>query len=372
MFSNMTARNHLFREDSVTRNDKPQRTSVRVLIITAIIAAFSSGYSISDMNQSNDLIQSAQRTIRLELEAVQGLLPHINADFVRACEMILASKGRVVVVGMGKSGHIGNKIAATLASTGTTAFFVHPAEASHGDMGMITRDDIILALSNSGSTNEIVTLLPLIKRQGIQMISLTGNPESPLAKAAEVNLNVSVEHEACPLNLAPTSSTTAALVMGDALAVALLEARGFTAEDFAFSHPGGALGRRLLLKVENVMHAGTELPQVMCGTLLKDALMEMTRKGLGMTVVLNTDGKLAGIFTDGDLRRTLDRTIDIHSTTIDEVMTAHGKTARAEMLAAEALKIMEDHKINALVVVDSADRPVGALNMHDLLRAGVM
>ncbi|MDR8366618.1 MULTISPECIES: KpsF/GutQ family sugar-phosphate isomerase [Pseudomonas] len=324
------------------------------------------------MNQSSDLIQSAQRTIRLELEAVQGLLPHIDADFVRACEMILASKGRVVVVGMGKSGHIGNKIAATLASTGTTAFFVHPAEASHGDMGMITRDDIILALSNSGSTNEIVTLLPLIKRQGIQMISLTGNPESPLAKAAEVNLNVSVEHEACPLNLAPTSSTTAALVMGDALAVALLEARGFTAEDFAFSHPGGALGRRLLLKVENVMHAGTELPQVMCGTLLKDALMEMTRKGLGMTVVLSTDGKLAGIFTDGDLRRTLDRTIDIHSTTIDEVMTAHGKTARAEMLAAEALKIMEDHKINALVVVDSEDRPVGALNMHDLLRAGVM
>ncbi|MGF6225924.1 arabinose-5-phosphate isomerase [Pseudomonas sp. F-14 TE3482] len=372
MFSNMTARNHLFREDSVTRNDKPRRTSVRVLIITAIIAAFSSGYSISDMNQSSDLIQSAQRTIRLELEAVQGLLPNINADFVRACEMILASKGRVVVVGMGKSGHIGNKIAATLASTGTTAFFVHPAEASHGDMGMITRDDIILALSNSGSTNEIVTLLPLIKRQGIQMISLTGNPESPLAKAAEVNLNVSVEHEACPLNLAPTSSTTAALVMGDALAVALLEARGFTAEDFAFSHPGGALGRRLLLKVENVMHAGTELPQVMCGTLLKDALMEMTRKGLGMTVVLSTDGKLAGIFTDGDLRRTLDRTIDIHSTTIDEVMTAHGKTARAEMLAAEALKIMEDHKINALVVVDSEDRPVGALNMHDLLRAGVM
>ncbi|EJN35484.1 KpsF/GutQ family protein [Pseudomonas sp. GM78] len=324
------------------------------------------------MSQSNDLIKSAQRTIRLELEAVQGLLPRIDGDFVRACEMILTSKGRVVVVGMGKSGHIGNKIAATLASTGTTAFFVHPAEASHGDMGMITRDDIILALSNSGSTNEIVTLLPLIKRLGIQLISMTGKPDSPLAKAAEVNLNVQVEHEACPLNLAPTSSTTAALVMGDALAVALLEARGFTAEDFAFSHPGGALGRRLLLKVENVMHAGQELPQVQRGTLLKDALMEMTRKGLGMTVVLEADGKLAGIFTDGDLRRTLDRSIDIHSATIDQVMTTHGKTARAEMLAAEALKIMEDHKINALVVVDSEDRPVGALNMHDLLRAGVM
>jgi arabinose-5-phosphate isomerase len=328
--------------------------------------------NIFEMSQSSDLIKSAQRTIRLEVEAVKSLLPRIDADFVRACEMILASKGRVVVVGMGKSGHIGNKIAATLASTGTTAFFVHPAEASHGDMGMITRDDIILALSNSGSTHEIITLLPLIKRLGIQLISMTGKPDSPLAKAAEVNLNVQVDHEACPLNLAPTSSTTAALVMGDALAVALLEARGFTAEDFAFSHPGGALGRRLLLKVEDVMHAGQELPQVQRGTLLKDALMEMTRKGLGMTVILETDGKLAGIFTDGDLRRTLDRSIDIHTATIDQVMTAHGKTARAEMLAAEALKIMEDHKINALVVVDSEDRPVGALNMHDLLRAGVM
>ena len=345
---------------------------MRELNITAIIADFSSGYTISDMSQSSDLIQSAQRTIRLELEAVEGLLAHIDADFVRACEMILANKGRVVVVGMGKSGHVGNKIAATLASTGTTAFFVHPAEASHGDMGMITKDDIILALSNSGTTNEIVTLLPLIKRLGIQMISITGNPESTLARAAEVNLNVHVAHEACPLNLAPTSSTTAALVMGDALAVALLEARGFTAEDFAFSHPGGALGRRLLLKVENVMHSGDELPHVQRGTLLKDALMEMTRKGLGMTVILEADGRLAGVFTDGDLRRTLDRTIDIHTATIDAVMTPHGKTARPDMLAAEALKIMEDHKIGALVVVNSDDRPIGALNMHDLLRAGVM
>ncbi|MDD1013304.1 KpsF/GutQ family sugar-phosphate isomerase [Pseudomonas rubra] len=324
------------------------------------------------MSQSSELIQSAQRTIRFELEAVEGLLAHIDADFVKACELILASKGRVVVVGMGKSGHIGNKIAATLASTGTTAFFVHPAEASHGDMGMITRDDVILALSNSGSTAEIVTLLPLIKRLGIQLISLTGNPDSPLAKAAEVNLDARVAQEACPLNLAPTSSTTAALVLGDALAIALLEARGFTAEDFAFSHPGGALGRRLLLKVENVMHAGDELPQVQRGTLLKDALLEMSRKGLGMTVVLEADGRLAGIFTDGDLRRSLDRNIDVHKTLIEEVMTTHGKTARAEMLAAEALKIMEDHKINALVVIDKDERPVGALNMHDLLRAGVM
>lgn len=324
------------------------------------------------MSQSSDLIQSAQRTIRLEIEAVEGLLSHIDADFVRACEMILASKGRVVVVGMGKSGHIGKKIAATLASTGTPSFFVHPAEASHGDMGMITADDIILTLSNSGATAEIVTLLPLIKRLGIKMISLTGNPASTLAKAADINLNAHVIHEACPLNLAPTSSTTAALVMGDALAVALLEARGFTAEDFAFSHPGGALGRRLLLKVEHVMHTGDELPKVQRGTLLRDSLMEMTRKGLGMTAILEADGRLAGIFTDGDLRRTLDRAIDIRLTTIDEVMTLHGWTARPEMLAAEALKIMEDHKIGALIVVDENDHPVGAFNLQDLLRAGVM
>ena len=324
------------------------------------------------MNQTRDLIDSAQRTIRLELEAVQELLPRINADFIKACGLILSCKGRVVVVGMGKSGHIGNKIAATLASTGTTAFFVHPAEASHGDMGMITKDDIVLALSNSGSTAEIVTLLPLIKRLGIRLISMTGNPDSPLAKAAEVNLDARVSQEACPLNLAPTSSTTASLVLGDALAIALLEARGFTAEDFAFSHPGGALGRRLLLKVENVMHAGDALPRVRRGTSLRDALLEMTQKGLGMTVVLEADGRLAGIFTDGDLRRTLDKGIDVRQALIDEVMTPHGKTARAEMLAAEALKIMEDHKINALVVVDDLDNPVGALNMHDLLRAGVM
>jgi arabinose-5-phosphate isomerase len=231
---------------------------------------------------------------------------------------------------------------------------------------------VVLALSNSGSTAEIVTLLPLIKRLGIQLISMTGNPESPLAKAAEVNLDARVAQEACPLNLAPTSSTTVSLVIGDALAIALLEARGFTAEDFAFSHPGGALGRRLLLKVENVMHAGERLPLVQRGTSLREALLEMTRKGLGMTVIVEADGKLAGIFTDGDLRRTLDKGIDVREASIDQVMTAHGKTARAEMLAAEALKIMEDHKINALVVVNDEDRPVGALNMHDLLRAGVL
>ena len=325
------------------------------MIITAIIADFSSGYTISDMSQSSDLIQSAQRTIRLELEAVEGLLAHIDADFVRACEMILASKGRVVVVGMGKSGHVGNKIAATLASTGTTAFFVHPAEASHGDMGMITKDDIILALSNSGTTNEIVTLLPLIKRLGIKMVSITGNPDSTLAKAAEVNLNVHVAHEACPLNLAPTSSTTAALVMGDALAVALLEARGFTAEDFAFSHPGGALGRRLLLKVENVMHAGEELPKVQRGTLLKDALMEMTRKGLGMTVILEADGKLAGIFTDGDLRRALLRHPDTATLTVTDMMTANPVIIDGDEYVNKAEQLMMERKITT-VLVGSVER----------------
>jgi arabinose-5-phosphate isomerase len=324
------------------------------------------------MPQTPSFIQSAQRTIRLELDAVNDLLARINGDFIHACELLLACKGRVVVVGMGKSGHVGRKIAATLASTGTTAFFVHPAEASHGDMGMITRDDVVLALSNSGSTAEIVTLLPLIKRLGITLISMTGNPASPLAKAAEVNLDAGVAQEACPLNLAPTSSTTVSLVLGDALAIALLEARGFTAEDFAFSHPGGALGRRLLLKVENIMHDGDRLPCVPRGTPLREALLEMTRKGLGMTVITEPDGRLAGIFTDGDLRRALDRGVDVRQASIDELMTAGGKTVRPDMLAAEALKIMEDNRISALVAVDADQRAVGALNMHDLLRAGVM
>ena len=324
------------------------------------------------MSQTSTPIQSAQRTIRLELEAIEALLQRINGDFARACELILACKGRVVVVGMGKSGHIGRKIAATLASTGTAAFFVHPGEASHGDMGMITRDDVVLALSNSGSTSEIVTLLPLIKRLGITLISMTGNPASPLAQAAAVNLDAGVSQEACPLNLAPTSSTTVSLVLGDALAIALLEARGFTAEDFAFSHPGGALGRRLLLKVENVMHQGAELPLVRRGTPLREALLEMTRKGLGMTLVAEADGRLAGVFTDGDLRRALDRGVDVRDAGIDALMTIPGKTIRADALAAEALKLMEDHKISALVVVDDNHMPVGALNMHDLLRAGVM
>lgn len=324
------------------------------------------------MTHAANFIESANRTISYEVEAVNALRGRIDDRFVKACELMLDCKGRIVVLGMGKSGHIGNKIAATLASTGTPAFFVHPAEASHGDMGMITQADIVLALSNSGSTPEIVTLLPLIKRLGITLISMTGNPQSPLAQAATVNLDAGVAKEACPLNLAPTSSTTASLVLGDALAIALLDARGFTAEDFAFSHPGGALGRRLLLKVEHVMHSGKELPQVPRGTSLSGALLEMSQKGLGMTVVTELDGRLAGIFTDGDLRRALDRGIDVRSTTIDHVMTEHGRTARPQMLAAEALKVMEDHKISALVVVDENDYPLGALNMHDLLRAGVM
>lgn len=324
------------------------------------------------MTHAANFIESANRTISYEVEAVNALRGRIDDRFVKACELMLDCKGRIVVLGMGKSGHIANKIAATLASTGTPAFFVHPAEASHGDMGMITQADIVLALSNSGSTPEIVTLLPLIKRLGITLISMTGNPQSPLAQAATVNLDAGVAKEACPLNLAPTSSTTASLVLGDALAIALLDARGFTAEDFAFSHPGGALGRRLLLKVEHVMHSGKELPQVPRGTSLSGALLEMSQKGLGMTVVTEPDGRLAGIFTDGDLRRALDRGIDVRSTTIDHVMTEHGRTARPQMLAAEALKVMEDHKISALVVVDEKDYPLGALNMHDLLRAGVM
>ncbi len=367
----MSERTFVQLEFSFRRDDPLESFSVSSNRFAVIIPRFHSGDE-TDMSQSSQLIETAQRTIRMEIEAVEQLRTRIDAQFVKACELILQCKGRVVVVGMGKSGHVGNKIAATLASTGTTAFFVHPAEASHGDMGMITRDDVVLALSNSGTTNEIVTLLPLIKRLGITLISMTGNPQSVLAKAAAVNLDASVSIEACPLNLAPTSSTTVCLVLGDALAIALLEARGFTAEDFAFSHPGGALGRRLLLKVEHVMHVGDRLPQVKRGTPLREALLEMTQKGLGMTAVMEADGGLAGIFTDGDLRRTLDKGVDVRQASIDQVMTVHGKTASADMLAAEALKIMEDNKINALVVVDENDRPIGALNMHDLLRAGVM
>jgi arabinose-5-phosphate isomerase len=307
-----------------------------------------------------------------EAAAIETLKTRIDDDFVRACHYMLDCEGRVVVIGMGKSGHIGSKIAATLASTGTPAFFVHPGEASHGDLGMITAKDVVIALSNSGSTEEILTILPIIKRLNVPLISLTGNPDSALAQAASVNLDVSVEKEACPLDLAPTASTTAALAMGDALAISRLEVRGFTADDFARSHPGGKLGRRLLLLIDDLIHTGDRVPQVPAGTLICDALLEMTQKGLGATAVINNDKRVEGIFTDGDLRRALDNDIDLHKTPIDEVMTRNCTLISPGLLAAEALQIMEDGKFNALLVVDEDKQLIGALNMHDLLRAGVV
>ncbi|MCK7546105.1 KpsF/GutQ family sugar-phosphate isomerase [Marinobacter bryozoorum] len=317
-------------------------------------------------------VSAALNAIDIERQAVEALSDRIDDDFIRACEVIMACKGRVVVTGMGKSGHIGNKIAATLASTGTPSFFVHPGEASHGDLGMITSQDVVLAISNSGNTGEVLTILPLLKRMGAPLISMTGNRDSTLAREAVANLDVSVAQEACPLGLAPTSSTTATLVMGDALAVALLEARGFSAEDFAFSHPGGALGRRLLLRVSDIMHTDDRIPRVRETTPLAGALLEISLKGLGMTTVVSEDGKLVGIFTDGDLRRTLDRSIDIQKTLIRDVMTRNGRVIHNDQLAAEALHIMEELKINALPVLNHDNELVGAINMHDLLRAGVI
>ncbi|RTZ74056.1 MAG: D-arabinose 5-phosphate isomerase [Gammaproteobacteria bacterium] len=299
-------------------------------------------------------------------------MERIDHNFVRACEYMLDCRGRIVVTGMGKSGHIANKIAATLASTGSPAFFVHPGEASHGDLGMITGGDVVLALSNSGETGEIITILPIIKRLGVPLVAMTGNPESTLAKEADVNIDVSVDKEACPLGLAPTASTTASLAMGDALAVALLETRGFTELDFARSHPGGSLGRRLLLHVADIMHRGEKIPRVGKKATISEALVEMTAKGLGMTAVADENGAISGIFTDGDLRRTLDKGVDLHNTPVTEVMTPGGVTTRPDRLAAEALKLMEENKINALLVVDDTNRLTGALNMHDLLRAGVV
>jgi len=315
---------------------------------------------------------TATRVLDIEAKAILGLKNYIDQSFSDACQLIFNTRGRVIVSGMGKSGHIGNKIAATLASTGTPAFFVHPGEASHGDLGMITQSDVVLALSNSGETEEILKLLPVLKRLGVVIIAMTGNADSTLAKLADIHLSARVEQEACPLGLAPTASTTAALALGDAIAVALLEARGFSANDFALSHPGGSLGRRLLLRISDVMHADTQIPLVSESATISAALLEISRKGLGMTGVVTPDGQLAGIFTDGDLRRILDQRIDIHQTLISSVMTRNCVTIRAEMLAAEALKIMEQKKINALMVVTADKRPVGALNMHDLLRAGVL
>lgn len=319
------------------------------------------------------LEQLARAVIETETQAVANLVGRIGPSFVHACRFMYDCEGRIVVLGMGKSGHIGEKIAATLASTGSPAFFVHPGEASHGDMGMITGDDVVLALSNSGETAEILTILPLIKRLGVPLIALTGKTDSSLAMAADAHLDVSVEKEACPLGLAPTSSTTAALVMGDALAVSLLEQRGFTADDFALSHPGGSLGRRLLLHIEDIMHSGDQMPCVTETASLSEALLEMTKKGLGMTGIIGADGTLAGIFTDGDLRRVLDHgEVNVHKMGIAEVMTRQCKTAQSKQLAVEVLSLMEQHKINSLMVTDEQQKPVGALNMHDLLRAGVV
>jgi arabinose-5-phosphate isomerase len=318
------------------------------------------------------LIRLGVAVLETEADAIRELIPRVDDSFARACEYMLACRGRIVVLGMGKSGHIGSKTAATLASTGSPAFFVHPGEASHGDLGMITWEDVVLALSNSGETEEIVTILPIIKRLGVPLITLTGNPASRLAREATVNIDVSVAREACPLGLAPTASTTAALAMGDALAIALLEARGFSAQDFARSHPGGRLGRRLLLHIADIMHTGDEVPRVSEDVLLRDALVEMTRKGLGMTAVVDAHARVLGIFTDGDLRRALDRRVDLHEVRIADFMTRSCKTVRPGVLAAEALNLMQRHKINGLLVVDERDYLVGALNMHDLLRAGVI
>lgn len=319
-----------------------------------------------------DYVSSALRTIRLEAEAVTALSARIDGQFTAACELILNCAGRVIVTGMGKSGHIGKKIAATLASTGTPAFFVHPGEASHGDLGMITKNDIVLAISYSGTSSEIVTLLPLLKRAGIKIISMSANAQSTLGEIAEVNLDISVVFEACPLDLAPTSSTTATLVMGDALAIALLEARGFTAEDFAFSHPGGALGRKLLLRVADVMHSGDDIPRVAPDTPMLDALMVMSEKGFGMTTVMNPAGDLLGIFTDGDLRRSIDKGVDIRTAKVGELMNIHPKMLRENTLAAEALALMEQAKINVLLITNEQKSLVGVVKINDLLRAGII
>lgn len=321
---------------------------------------------------NDELLALAGRVLEIESRAVNLLRSRLDRSFADACRLCLTLDGRVVVTGMGKSGHIGGKIAATLASTGTPSFFMHPAEASHGDLGMITAQDLLLAVSYSGETDEVLTILPLVKRRGAKLISMTGSAKSTLAKAADVHLDVSVDVEACPLNLAPTASTTATLAMGDALAVALLESRGFTPEDFAMSHPSGRLGRRLILRVSDVMHTGDEIPAVTERVSLSEGLMEMSRKGLGMTAVVHGQNQLLGIFTDGDLRRALDAGVNVHETDMSSAMHTDPKTTTPDVLAAEAVHIMEENKITALLVVDSENRLVGALNVHDLFRAGVM
>ena len=318
------------------------------------------------------LIELGRQALTIEIEGLRAQLPRLGGEFARACRICLNCRGRIVVTGMGKSGHIGGKIAATLASTGTPAFFVHAGEARHGDIGMITRDDAVLALSNSGETEEILSLVPVIKRLGVSLIAFTGNANSSLARIATVHLDIGVPAEACPLNLAPTASTTAALAVGDALAVTLLKARGFTEEDFARSHPAGSLGRRLLLLVKDVMRTGADVPTVSPDTPLAEGLMEVTRKGLGMTSIVDEASRLLGVFTDGDLRRALDAPADLRDTRMEDVMTRHGKTVLPHTLAAEAVLLMETHRITSLIVVDADDVVVGALNVHDLLRAGVV
>lgn len=316
--------------------------------------------------------QLALAVMATEAQAIDDLRNRIDDNFVKACHIMLDCRGRIVVLGMGKSGHIGSKVAATLASTGSPAFFVHPGEASHGDLGMITPEDVVLVLSNSGETQELLIILPTLRRIGVPLISMTGAPNSTLARDASVHLDVSVSKEACPLGLAPTSSTTAALVMGDALAISLLQVRGFTEQDFAHSHPGGALGRRLLLRISDIMHVGDAIPKVAASATVTQAIVEMTHKGLGMTAVVDQGGSLVGVFTDGDLRRTLDEAIDIHTTTMNEVMTRDGKSIHPENLAVEAARMMETFKIHAVLVTDGDQELVGALNIHDLLRAGVV
>ncbi len=318
------------------------------------------------------LLSLARQVLDIEADALHALSSRLDAGFAGAVQLILDCRGRVVVTGMGKSGHIGGKIAATLASTGTPAFFMHPGEASHGDLGMIAPNDVVLALSNSGESNEIVSIVPLIKRRGAKLIAMTGNPNSTMAREADVHLNAGVDKEACPLNLAPTASTTAALALGDALAVALLDARGFSADDFARTHPGGSLGRRLLIHVRDVMHSGEELPKIDRDASLKTALLEMTKKGLGMTAVVDAADRVVGLFTDGDLRRTLEIAFDLQQAKIADVMTRNPKTIRADELAVAAVEKMETLKINGLLVVNEDNTLVGALNMHDLLKAGVV
>ncbi len=322
--------------------------------------------------KNSDLINIGKRSVEMEQGAVQEMLSRIDENFALACRTLLACKGRIVVIGIGKSGHIARKIASTFASTGSPSFFVHSAEAGHGDMGMITEKDVAIMISYSGKSEELVRLLPIVKRMGIKMIAMTGSATSPLAKAADIHISVKISKEACPLNLAPTSSTTATLVMGDAMAIAMLEARGFTADDFAFSHPSGALGRKLLLRVSDVMHSGKDIPMVNRTVKIAKALHEMTSKRLGMTTIVDEQKQLVGIFTDGDLRRCLDKRLDVHQKSVGEVMTTKFQTVRGTALAAEALKLMDSNKINALPVVDEDNKLIGAMNMHDLLKSGVL